>query len=59
MTQIGAELHTPVDAPTQAIVSTANVISAGICKMTGGQPATVCSTAGVKAAAAKIAAAAG
>jgi hypothetical protein len=58
MTQIGAELHTPIDAPTQAIVSTANVISAGICKMTGDRPSTVCSTAGVKAAAAKIAAAA-
>ena len=59
MTDIGSELHTPVDAPTQAIVGTSNVISAGICKMTGGKPANVCSSVGVKAAAAKIAAAAG
>jgi hypothetical protein len=57
MTQIGSELHTPVDAPTQAIMSTANVISAGVCRMTGDKPASVCSSAGVKAAAAKIAAA--
>ncbi len=49
--QIASVLSDPTNTVTQAIVGTANYLSAGICASTGQQPANVCSSAGVKAAA--------
>ena len=49
--QIASGLSDPTNTVTQAIVATANYITAGVCAGTGQQPANVCSSAGVKAAA--------
>ena len=52
--QIANAMAKPKSAVAQQVDATANYISAGICKITGGQPASVCTAAGVKAATAKI-----
>ena len=44
-------LSDPTNPATQAIVTTANYISAGICASTNGAPASVCNSSGVRAAA--------
>lgn len=49
--QIATNLSDPKNAVTQAIVATANYLSAGICSVDGGQPAAVCHSKGVQAAA--------
>lgn len=49
--QIASGLSDPTNPATQAIVATANYITASICKVTGGQPGSVCTTKGVQAAA--------
>jgi hypothetical protein len=49
--QIADGLNDPSNPVTQAIVSTANYITASICKVNGGQPGSVCKSAGVQAAA--------
>ena len=49
--QIASGLSDPTNPVTQAIVATSNYISASICKITGGQPANVCTSKGVQAAA--------
>ena len=49
--QIGSGLRDPTNPITQAILATANYLSAGICAANGQQPATVCSSPGVRAAA--------
>jgi hypothetical protein len=41
---IAADLHNPNSAVTQAVGGTANHITAAICKMTGNQPASACTT---------------
>lgn len=48
---VASQLTNPKSQVTQAIVGTANDFIAGICAATGQQPASVCSVAGVKAAA--------
>jgi len=48
--QIAAALKDPNSAVAKAIVGTANVITADICKVTGNTPASVCSMPGVVAA---------
>jgi thiol-disulfide isomerase/thioredoxin len=45
--QVAADLHNPSSAPAQGADGTANLITAAICKMTGGQPGNVCNSAGV------------
>ena len=48
---IAGGLSDPTNQVTQAIIATANYLSAGICQATKGQPANVCTSAGVQAAA--------
>jgi thiol-disulfide isomerase/thioredoxin len=45
--QVAADLHNPSSAAAQGADGTANLITAAICKMTGGQPGSVCTAAGV------------
>lgn len=52
--QIATALKDPQDETTKQILSGANVITAAICEQTGNKPADVCSSAPVKAGAAKI-----
>jgi len=49
--EIAAKLSKPSDPVTQAIVGTANYLTAGICAETGGKPASVCTSSGVHKAA--------
>ena len=49
--QIASGLSDPTNPATQAIVTTANYISAAICASSKGAPASVCTSSGVKAAA--------
>ncbi len=51
MAQIAQAARNPVSPQSQAILGTANMFTAAICKQTGGQPASVCSAPGVTAAA--------
>ncbi len=50
-TDIASNLSDPTNPITQAIVATANYMSAAICASTKGQPANVCTSSGVKTAA--------
>jgi len=50
-TDISGGLSDPTNPVTQAILSTGNLISAGICQATKGQPGSVCQSSGVQAAA--------
>jgi len=52
--QISGALSEPTGQVGQSILGTANAISAAICKLTNGQPGSVCTSAGVKAAAAQL-----
>jgi hypothetical protein len=52
--QIAAGLHDPASTVAKDIDGAANIITAAICKLTGGQPANVCSSAGVRAAAGSL-----
>jgi hypothetical protein len=47
---VAGTLNQPGSASGQAIVASANYLTAGICQATGGQPATVCASKGVRAA---------
>jgi thiol-disulfide isomerase/thioredoxin len=49
--QIASQLSNPQNPVTQAIITTANYLTAAICKTTSGQPGDVCSSKGVQAAA--------
>lgn len=53
--QIAAALSDPNSAIAKAIDGTANVITAAVCELTGGQPGPVCDAAGVKVAATALA----
>jgi hypothetical protein len=46
-TQVAADLHNPSSPVAQAADGTANLLTAAICKMTNGQPGSVCTAAGV------------
>jgi hypothetical protein len=52
--QIASSLSKPDSAVAKGINGAANVITAAICKTTGGQPGNVCSSAGVQAAASHL-----
>jgi Domain of unknown function (DUF929) len=47
---VAAAMRTPSSPVAKDIDGAANIISAAICKLTSGQPSSVCSSAGVKAA---------
>ena len=46
MATIAGSLSDPTSPPAKAILGTANLLTAAICKMTNGHPAAVCSTPG-------------
>jgi hypothetical protein len=48
--QIAADVRNPSSTVAKDIDGAANIITAALCKVTGGQPADVCTSAGVKAA---------
>ena len=48
--EIAKKLSNPADPVTQGIVGTANYLTAAVCKLTGNQPASVCSATAVKSA---------
>jgi len=48
--QIAANLSDPSNPATKAIIASSNYISAGVCAINGGKPATVCTSKGVTAA---------
>jgi hypothetical protein len=52
--QIVATLSDPSSPIAQAVDGSANEITAGICRLTGGQPGTVCNSPGVTTAAARL-----
>ena len=52
--QVAAALHDPSSKVAQAVNGTANLITAAICKMTNGQPGSVCTSAGVVSASAHL-----
>jgi hypothetical protein len=52
--QVAAALKDPKDPIAQAIGGSANVLTAAVCRVTGGQPAAVCTAPGVQAAATKL-----
>lgn len=52
--QIAALLTNPASDQSKAIIGSANLITASICRITGGQPGNVCQSAGVQQAAAKL-----
>ncbi|HEY8080821.1 MAG TPA: hypothetical protein VIE15_01945, partial [Acidimicrobiales bacterium] len=49
--EIATGLTDPTNPATQAIVATANYVSAGLCASTKGKPGSVCASSGVMAAA--------
>jgi len=51
--QIAAEIADPSTATSKAVLGSANVISARLCQLTNNQPAAVCTSPGVTAAAAQ------
>jgi len=52
--QVAAAMRNPNSPVARDIDGAANVITAAICKLTNGQPAGVCTSAGVSAAAGKL-----
>jgi thiol-disulfide isomerase/thioredoxin len=52
--QIGQDLKNPNNAVSQAILASANHITAAICKLTNGQPGNVCSSAAVTSVGSRI-----
>jgi hypothetical protein len=50
-TDISGSLSDPTNPVTQAVLTTGNYMSAGICQATHGQPGSVCTSSGVQAAA--------
>jgi thiol-disulfide isomerase/thioredoxin len=51
MSQIAAAMRNPVSTQSQAILGTANLMTAALCQQTGGAPTNVCTAPGVAAAA--------
>jgi hypothetical protein len=52
--QIVAALSDPSSAIARAVDGSANELTAGICRLTGGKPGSVCNSPGVRAAAARL-----
>ena len=53
--QIAAALKTPANDISQAVNGSANVLTAALCEVTGGEPVQVCTAAGVRSAADQLA----
>ncbi len=51
MSQIAAAARDPSSEIGHSVIGASNLMTAAICKQTGGQPASVCSSSGVVAAA--------
>lgn len=54
LSQVAADLSDPTSAVGQAVVGAANEISAAVCRATAQRPTAVCSSSGVRAAAARL-----
>jgi hypothetical protein len=54
MSQIASALHDPSSPVAQGVIGTANTVSAAVCAIDGGKPASVCQSPGVTAAAKKL-----
>jgi hypothetical protein len=54
MGQVAAAVGNPTSALGQAVLAAANVVEAAVCTVDGGQPAVVCTSAGTRAAAARL-----
>lgn len=54
MSQVAAALGVPTSALGQAVLGAAAVLEAAVCAVDGGRPAAVCTSAGTRAAAARI-----
>jgi Domain of unknown function (DUF929) len=52
--QVAAALHNPSSTVAKNALGAANLMTAAICKMTGGKPSTVCTASGVVAASAHL-----
>ncbi len=52
--QVASQLHNPSSTVAQGALGAANFITAAICRMTGGKPGNVCTSAGVVAASAHL-----
>lgn len=52
--EVAAALKDPKDPIAQAVGGAANILTAAVCRTTGGQPAAVCTAPGVQAAATKL-----
>jgi Domain of unknown function (DUF929) len=52
--QVASDLHNASSPVAQAVLGSANLITAAICKMTNGQPGSVCTSAGVTKASAHL-----
>lgn len=52
--QVAADMSKPTSTVGKAIIGTANLYTAALCHLTGSKPASVCSSAGATAAAAKL-----
>ncbi len=52
--QVATALHNPSSQVAQGALGTANLMTAAICKMTGGKPGNVCNASGVVAASAHL-----
>jgi hypothetical protein len=53
-TQIATAMHNPSSPVAKDIIGAANILTAAICTLTNGQPASICQSAGVKAAAGSL-----
>jgi len=54
MTQVATDLSDPTSPVAQAVLGTANRLTAAVCAVTGDRPAPVCDSVGVKAGASRI-----
>jgi hypothetical protein len=54
MAQVASDLSIPSNADTQAVLGAANRLTAAICAATGGKPASVCTSSGVRAGATRL-----
>jgi len=52
--QIASALSDPTDPIAKQVLGTANMLTAAICQLTGGQPSNVCASSGVSAAGASL-----
>jgi hypothetical protein len=54
MAQVADDLSDPTNSDARAVLGAANKLSAAICATTGGKPASVCRSPGVRAGASRL-----